>query len=474
MADNFEDEGEQTVTIDEYIKGLEDEELEADLVLGGDEGKECTYSKGYMKRQAIFSCLTCVPAGNTGVCTACSLACHDGHEVVELWTKRKFRCDCGNSKFGELFCKLCPSKDPENVDNSYNKNFTGSYCICGRPYPDPNAEEQVEMIQCCICEDWFHENHLGLNSLEEIPKDEEGEPSYEEFICQDCALSFSFLKLYPSSIWASLRQKNPVISTTEASLMEHGSSTQTHFETENGALASESLIECPSKCAQSNIASVEDALHGENTSGLRFEKAPDIVPSSECILGQASDIAPSSECILGQTSDIAPSTECILGQTSDIAPSSECILGQASDIARSSECILGMDINTISIDSGEKKPLFLSKKWRSLLCRCKTCSGFYTQKGIDYLIDSEDSLEEYEKIAKQKREENLQNQEGAELNFLNKLGHVQKIEILSGIADIKNELQSFLESFDSSKPVTSADIQGVFENLAKKKKQRLE
>lgn len=29
------------------------------------------------------------------------------------------------------------------------------------------------------------------------------------------------------------------------------------------------------------------------------------------------------------------------------------------------------------------------------------------------------------------------------------------------------------ESFDQSKPVTSEDIKGVFENLAKKKKQRL-
>lgn len=54
---------------------------EADLVLGGDEGKECTYTNGYMKRQAIFSCLTCTPDGNAGVCTACSLSCHDGHEV---------------------------------------------------------------------------------------------------------------------------------------------------------------------------------------------------------------------------------------------------------------------------------------------------------------------------------------------------------------------------------------------------------
>lgn len=55
---------------------------EADLILGGDEGNECTYSKGYMKRQAIFSCLTCTPEGNAGVCTACSLSCHEGHEVM--------------------------------------------------------------------------------------------------------------------------------------------------------------------------------------------------------------------------------------------------------------------------------------------------------------------------------------------------------------------------------------------------------
>lgn len=59
-------------------------------MLGGDEGKECTYAKGYMKRQAIFSCLTCTPNGNAGVCIACSLSCHDGHEVVYLTAKLSF------------------------------------------------------------------------------------------------------------------------------------------------------------------------------------------------------------------------------------------------------------------------------------------------------------------------------------------------------------------------------------------------
>jgi E3 ubiquitin-protein ligase UBR7 len=65
-----------------------------DLVLGGDEGKECTYTNGYMKRQAIFSCLTCTPDGNAGVCTACSLSCHHGHEVYILTTIANRSKDC--------------------------------------------------------------------------------------------------------------------------------------------------------------------------------------------------------------------------------------------------------------------------------------------------------------------------------------------------------------------------------------------
>lgn len=60
------------------------------------------------------------------------------------------------------------SKDVENSRNMYNHNFKGTYCTCDLPYPDPNADEQVEMIQCCICEDWFHEEHIGLLSSEKV------------------------------------------------------------------------------------------------------------------------------------------------------------------------------------------------------------------------------------------------------------------------------------------------------------------
>ncbi|XAR55143.1 hypothetical protein NMG60_11030553 [Bertholletia excelsa] len=414
MADAFEEEAEPTVSIQEYLKGVEEQELEADLVLGGDEGKECTYGNGYMKRQAIFSCLTCTPDGNAGVCTACSLSCHEGHEIVELWTKRHFRCDCGNSKFGEFFCKLSANKDVENVENSYNHNFKGMYCTCGHPYPDPDAEEQVEMIQCCICEDWFHEEHIGLQNSDEIPRDEEGEPLYEDFICPVCSVVCSFLTLYDQTIWAAARQHDAAMATTNAAK-------------EKDIMVEEASLACASSMKPEN--------------------------------GSCSYESPRANCnFTSSGTEIAPVAE-------------HKIVGENS--GRSTGCVLGVDL-VISPPVLEKsQPMFLSKNWRDFLCRCEKCTNFYAQKGIGFLLDKEDSIAEYEKIAKQKRDEKLQQQEGVELNLLNKLGHVEKMEILNGIADMKNEIHSFLESFDPSKTITSADVHQVFENLAKKRQRML-
>ncbi|EXB28669.1 Putative E3 ubiquitin-protein ligase [Morus notabilis] len=415
MTGAFDDEVEQTVSIQEYLDDVEEQELEADLVLGGDEGKECTYNNGYMKRQAIFSCLTCTPDGNAGVCTACSLSCHDGHEIVELWTKRNFRCDCGNSKFGEFFCKLSPNKDVENLENLYNHNFKGLYCTCGRPYPDPDAEEQVEMIQCCVCEDWFHEEHLGLESSDEVPRDEEGEPLYEDFICGACSAVCSFLRLYPQAIWTAERQH----AATGAASKDKNVMEDTQSACGSGKL--ENDISLPEK----------DHVHNNANS-----------KSVPCRKGLPLEEIPEKDSTLRQG-------------TTDAIPHAT--------------CVLGVDL-VVACPNLERKPMFLSKNWRDALCSCERCSDYYREKGISFLLDKEDSIAEYEKIAKQKREEKLLQQEGDELNLLNKLGHVEKMEILNGIADMKDEIRSFLESFDSSKPITSADVHQVFENLAKKRR----
>ncbi|KAL6578747.1 hypothetical protein OROMI_008963 [Orobanche minor] len=403
MADVFDDEVDAgtTISIDDYLKALEEEELEADLVLGGDDGKECTYSKGYVKRQAVFSCLTCTPDGNAGVCTACSLSCHEGHEILELWTKRNFRCDCGNSKFGHFFCKLLASKDVENEENKYNHNFKGTYCTCDLPDPDPNVEEQVGMIQCCICEDWFHEAHIGLQSHDKIPRDEEEEPLYEDFICQGCATICSFLTYYPQII------SSPDMADTdkEKAVLENP----------------RSMLPCSIEKGNSSLNS---SSSNTNSVTIRLEASNNV-----------------EGAVKEHTKIAGPSTKCMIEDLVENPPTTQ--------------------IN---------KPLFLPKGWREILCRCGKCSDIYARSGIGFLVDKEDSIAEYEKMAKQRRSENIQNQEGAEMNFLNNLGHVEKMEMLNAIADIKDEFRSFLESSDPSKAVTSADVKQIFENLKKKRK----
>ncbi|KAE8672374.1 putative RING-H2 finger protein ATL21A-like [Hibiscus syriacus] len=135
MIAEFDDDGEQTVSINEYLQSIEEEEQEA---------------VWFWAEMKVMS----VPI----------------LKILELWTKRSFRCDCGNSKFGEFSCKLFPNEDAESSENSYNHNFKGVYCTCNRPYPDPDRQEQEEMIQCCMCEDWFHEEHICQSSPDKVGK----------------------------------------------------------------------------------------------------------------------------------------------------------------------------------------------------------------------------------------------------------------------------------------------------------------
>ncbi|CAA9998675.1 unnamed protein product [Nesidiocoris tenuis] len=156
------DDGESTILLSEFIRQEDQLEEDANAVLGPSDHENCSYDKGYVPRQALYSCKTCakdsVPAG---VCLACCLHCHEGHDLVELYTKRFFRCDCGNKKFGGVKCTLAEFKDAENEKNAYNQNFQGLYCTCQRPYPDPeNDNEDDIMLQCTVCEDWFHTEEM--------------------------------------------------------------------------------------------------------------------------------------------------------------------------------------------------------------------------------------------------------------------------------------------------------------------------
>jgi len=185
-----EEEEESGITLVDVVEEEEQLEEDANAVLGASDADNCTYTAGYVKRQALYACVTCLPSSSgelAGICLACSYHCHDGHELIELYTKRNFRCDCGNSKLRANACTLYSNKDSINNKNHYNHNFKGLYCTCRKPYPDPDDSQPDEMAQCVLCEDWFHFKHLGQACPSE---------PYSEMTCDSCMAQHPRLGAY--------------------------------------------------------------------------------------------------------------------------------------------------------------------------------------------------------------------------------------------------------------------------------------
>ena len=147
-------------TLTEYLDSQQELEKEAALALPFS-FSQCTYSRGHI-RQAVYLCLTC--ASRRGICSSCSIACHTDHEQLELFPKRKFRCDCPTSGLA-VPCSLHKHTEALNEDNEYGQNFDGNFCRCGRPY-DAKTERET-MIQCLACEvrSWMSQPKPSLTHI---------------------------------------------------------------------------------------------------------------------------------------------------------------------------------------------------------------------------------------------------------------------------------------------------------------------
>ncbi|KAK6459011.1 putative zinc finger in N-recognin-domain-containing protein [Scheffersomyces xylosifermentans] len=202
------------VTAVDYIQNQLELEREARELMPF-EPDECTYERGEL-RQPVFACLTCSKENDEqpiGVCYSCSIQCHSTHELVELFTKRGFVCDCGTTRMSKTpngACKLrlkgkekeennntrrlstssssskrqleLPAEDIPSSSNLYNQNFKGTFCSCEKPY-NP-LEETGNMIQCYFgftCgEEWYHEECIlgyvpGTYNKKRTTKREAGE-----------------------------------------------------------------------------------------------------------------------------------------------------------------------------------------------------------------------------------------------------------------------------------------------------------
>ncbi|KAI0134787.1 putative zinc finger in N-recognin-domain-containing protein [Xylariales sp. AK1849] len=143
--------------------------------------ENCTKQLGPL-RQNVFACLTCNPPpanrddpfDPAGVCYSCSIQCHGEHELVEIFQKRNFTCDCGTTRFAshqpctlrvnpETNTKGGLHSEPADPNNKYNQNFRNRFCSCAIDYKP--HEQKGTMFQCLglgthengACgEDWYH------------------------------------------------------------------------------------------------------------------------------------------------------------------------------------------------------------------------------------------------------------------------------------------------------------------------------
>lgn len=208
----------------------------------------CTKPLGPL-RQNVFACLTCNPPPASaaqvytpaGICYSCSISCHGDHNLVELFSRRNFTCDCGTKRIESSPCSLrvdentgergARNEDPV-MTNNYNQNFQNHFCGCGEEY-DAHLQKGT-MFQCMglgtietggCGEDWWHpECLMGLprdwqmqtakSGTEDVKSDEKEEAEtedqpvppgfphedeFEHMICYKCVESNPWIKQYASS-----------------------------------------------------------------------------------------------------------------------------------------------------------------------------------------------------------------------------------------------------------------------------------
>lgn len=266
VGSNSQTAEESSQTANDYIASQLSLEAEAREVLPY-QFDTCTKPLGAL-RQSIYACLTCTPPPASrhqqfipaGVCYSCSISCHGEHNLVELFTKRNFECDCGTTRVSNSVtpCGLRLNTETgrkggvvgekERQGNTYNQNFQGTFCACGEEY-DPEKEKGT-MFQCLglgtvedggCGEDWWHpeclmgtprlraetkpERRVGsqLESVKEEDKNADDRPAqdaaileeqqsdhqlplgfppeddFDHLICYKCVNAFPWIRQYAGS-----------------------------------------------------------------------------------------------------------------------------------------------------------------------------------------------------------------------------------------------------------------------------------
>ncbi|KAI4716677.1 zf-UBR-domain-containing protein [Aureobasidium sp. EXF-10727] len=427
----------------------------------------CTKPLGPL-RQAIFACLTCNPPSTSdnkshtpaAVCYSCSISCHGEHELVELFTKRNFVCDCGTTRVpASAPCTLRIDESTSqkgNVtgetpaeNNKYNHNFSGRFCACGEPY-DPEKEKGT-MFQCLglgtvedggCGEDWWHpECLMGLprpqpsetapkeekKSLEQPTQDGEApaqstegqedvdeaplppgfpaEDDFDHLICYKCVSSFPWIKQYAG---------------------------------QDGFLAP--VYHKQSPASSEKISTAEESTNDATLPLSTESKKRTAEDDAESPTSKKTKAEPISDTVTPNPTTITNTDEAALHTKLPPAPS-----------------------GTFS--------LFLKEDFRSHICRCPSC--FPDIKPHPQLLEDEEA---YDPPVSESDNEEAQNGRGGSVGsgstyergeaLLSNMDRVKAIEGVMVYNHLRDKVKAFLQPFaESGQAVGAEDIKAYFEKL---------
>ncbi|KAL8670311.1 MAG: hypothetical protein Q9168_005142 [Polycauliona sp. 1 TL-2023] len=439
----------------------------------------CTQPLGPL-RQNLFSCLTCNPPPASasdpytpaGVCYSCSIACHGEHELVELFNRRNFTCDCGTTRLPATSpCTLRINPDtgikgpvhsqPAAEGNIYNQNFRNRFCGCGELY-DAHTEKGT-MFQCLglaeekdggCGEDWWHpECVLGLgrshnqvkksdplpestnNTLssgpdtnpnqpedgaheeEELPRGFPAEDDFETFVCYKCVEANPWIKRYASSTGFL----PPVL------------------KGDNKAL---------------------EGLPGTGDSETATESAITTTPHQET----AKD-APTSDMMsapIGNDAVTSPPANPLKRRAENDEESHDSTQAKRTKVETNQNCYY----RNLREPTSQPFSLFLKGDFRDHFCRCANC--YPNLRKHPQLLEEEDSYEP----PMSEEEENARGSVGTGSLLdrgeaaLNNVDRVRAIEGVMVYNHLKDKVKSFLQPFaESGQAVGAEDIKAYFEKL---------
>ncbi|KAF4554527.1 Mlo2-like protein [Elsinoe fawcettii] len=421
----------------------------------------CTKPLGAL-RQSLFSCLTCNPPPQSvndpynaaGICYSCSISCHGEHELVELFSKRDFECDCGTTRTpASAPCNL--RSDPQtgakgNMTgelarpcNKYNHNFAGRFCGCGDEY-DPHKEKGT-MFQC-----------LGLGNLEEGG-------CGEDWWHPECIMGLSRHK---DGGLSSMKTKAPPLPsvTEEAEVQEQTRGTL--YKDDDPPLPFgfpaeddfEHMI-CY-KCIDSNpwlkqYAATEGFLPPVHFFG---RDAPQV--KAPILPGQSQPTPAKRKMEDGEEEPEAKRSK---SDPQDADPASNTTVDAAtipSDLAQAYHV-------SLPPATDKRFSLFLKEDFRDNFCRCREC--FPRLAKFPHLLEEEDT---YEPPVSESDEGDGQGSVGSRSLLdrgeaaLSNMDRARAIEGVMAYNHLKTNLKSFLQPFaDSGQAVGAEDIKAYFAKL---------